>query len=108
MNLRYLSKALSAVVLGMVATTFTKATLTDRPAHASDYGDIPDSVLNGLFRVEPDFFDRGREQFEQEIERLNRMDFNTVTLTIEEAVHFNPEVLEKIMRQVDSSTDSPQ
>ena len=80
----------------MVATTFTKATLTDRPAHISDYGDIPDSILNGLFRVEPDFFDRGREQFEREIERLIRMDTNIVKLTVDDSIQFDPEVLEKI------------
>ncbi len=109
MNLKYFGKTLSVGVLGMLTTAlFSEATLADRPAHASDYGDIPDSVLNGIFGIEPDFFDRGREQFEHEIERLNRMDFDTVTLKIEESVRFNPEVLEKIRGQVDSSTDLPQ
>ncbi|MEL6385514.1 MAG: hypothetical protein AAFQ89_24255, partial [Cyanobacteria bacterium J06626_18] len=72
------------------------------PAHASDYGNIPDSVLNGIFKLEPDFFDRGREQFEHEIERLNRMDFDTVTLTIDESIQFDPEVLEELRSQTAS------
>ncbi|MEO0988135.1 MAG: hypothetical protein AAFY20_21740 [Cyanobacteria bacterium J06639_14] len=107
MNLQSFGKPFATVTLSLIATTFfPAATIAGRPAHALEYNDIPPSVINGLLRLEPDFFDRGREQFEGEIDRLTQMDADSITLTIDESIQFDPEVLEKLRGQT-GFTDVP-
>ena len=82
--------------------------MANSPVRALNHNDIPQSVLNGIQNLEPDFFDRGREQFEREIQRLYQMDADSVTLTIDESIQFEPELLEELRGQTSPSLlDSP-
>ena len=65
-------------------------------ANPINYESIPADVINGILHIEPDFFDRGREKFEEEIERLTRsqLDSDPPRLTIDESVRFDPERFE--------------
>ena len=53
-------------------------------------------VINGVFDSGNDFFDEGIEQFDQEIERLlaRQTDPSQLTLTVDPALQFNPELFE--------------
>ena len=66
---------------------------------------VPKTTLNAIHRLEPDFFDQGREQFEQEIERLTlrQLELELPTLTIDESVRFDAEALEVFERKPGSS-----
>lgn len=103
MKLMHLGAAFAIAVLGILATA---SPLQSAPYNRSSVSDIPTPVINGIFNIEPDFFDRGREQFDQEIEHLIRGDFDSdlPVLTVDESIQFTPEIWERL--QGESNTHS--
>ena len=93
-----------AFVVACLGVLVTASPLQSAPHNRAITVDIPDPVLNGIFKTEPDFFDRGREQFEQEIEYLIQgvFDARLPVLTVDESVQFSPEVLEMFEGQPNS------
>ncbi|MBE9069876.1 hypothetical protein IQ260_24855 [Leptolyngbya cf. ectocarpi LEGE 11479] len=90
MSLARFSSFLAAIVIGFVACV--------SPVSADSRDSIPNTPnIDAIFQVEPDFFDRGREQFELEIENLmqNQLDNSDVPiLTIDESVLLDTEAFE--------------
>ncbi|EKU96399.1 hypothetical protein Lepto7375DRAFT_0395 [Leptolyngbya sp. PCC 7375] len=90
MRLIRFSRLLAATVIGLVACVSpVSADSRDSTPH------IPNIDVN----IEPDFFDRGREQFELEIEHLmqNQLDdSDTPILTIDESVLFDADTFEML------------
>ncbi len=103
MNLMHLSSFLIASVLGVVAlvpstqATPDNHTLPDRDIDIF----MPNRNINGILKLEPDFFDRGREQFDLEIERLLQNQFNSEEpmLIIDESVFLDAESFEAFEEQ---------
>lgn len=89
----------------VIAACGSLAVASPLRANPVNYESIPADVINGILHIEPDFFDRGREKFEEEIERLTRsqLDSETPTLTIDESVQFDPERFENLQPEFEPS-----
>ena len=95
MNLIRFSGFLAAVAIGFVSCA--------SPARAGSYDRTsPARSIDAILRVEPDFFDRGREMFERDIERFmqNQLDnSDTPLLIIDESALFDADAFEMLEEQ---------
>lgn len=102
MNLTHFSCVSLAVVLGAMMASPLQADSTHRPTLSSE--------IEAAVRIEPDFFDRGREQFEEEIQRFTERSMNPQSqsdsplLTIDPSAEFDADVLEQLELQPASPT----
>lgn len=95
MTLMRLSRFLTVVVIGFMSCA--------SPAIADSWDrTFSPHNLDAILKLEPDFFDRGREQFDLEIERLMQKqidDSDTPLLTIDESVWFDADAFEMFEAQ---------
>ena len=101
MKVTLLGKVLVITAVGMMVPAF--------PANAIPSSEsIPAVHLNGILKLESDFFDQGREQFEQEIERLLHLqgDADPPVLTIDESVQQDEELPDVLEEESTSPNDS--
>ncbi|NER79827.1 MAG: hypothetical protein F6K42_09645 [Leptolyngbya sp. SIO1D8] len=94
MKWMHLNRLLMASVVGVIAFM--------SPAKADAEGrTIPTVNIDAILKLEPDFFDQGREQFELEIERLmqHQSDPNVPILTIDDSVELDTDSVELLEEQ---------
>lgn len=90
----------TALLLTAASSILTAIPAATHPASQSVDADftVSNSALNAIFNLDPDFFDRGYDLFEAEIDRLvhQGLEFDEMLLTIDAIEEFDPERLEQL------------